>query len=147
MLAADLIANLAVRRNRRGNCSHAVARQKPTDIADTPDIGVAVFLGKPEPLREIGPHLVAVEHLDIMAAAAQFRRCHCRQRRFACARQAREPERKALFHRMVSAAFDNRLLIRWSKLYILISASKAILGNFCEFAMPCFCSNFNRLTM
>ena len=42
------------------------------DVADPPDVDVAILLGKAEPLGEIGADFVAVEDFDAMRALAQF---------------------------------------------------------------------------
>src|SRR3712207_8185848 len=46
--------------------------QEVAHEADPPDILVAVLLGEPESLREVGADDVAVEHLDAQAARAQL---------------------------------------------------------------------------
>ena len=47
-LAADLVANIAVRRDGGGDRYAAAPRDHTRDVADAPDVGVAVFLGEAE---------------------------------------------------------------------------------------------------
>ena len=82
MVAAHLVAHLAIRRNRGGNRNHAVARQQIADVADAPDVDVAIFLGKAEAFGEIGADFVAVEDFDAMSAIAQLSRDEVGKRRF-----------------------------------------------------------------
>ena len=72
MQAAHFVAHVAIRRNRRRDRDHAIARQQIADVADPPDIDVAIFLRKPESLGEIGADFVAIEDFDAMLALAQF---------------------------------------------------------------------------
>ncbi len=100
VIAPHLVAHVAVGRNRRGDRDHAVARQQMADVADAPDVGVAIFLGKPESLGKIGADFVAVEDFDAMRALAQFFGGQIRERRFSRAGQARKPQGKPLIHRL-----------------------------------------------
>ena len=82
MVAAYLIANFAVRRNRRGNRDDTVARQQIADVADAPDVDVAILFGKAEALGKIGANFVAVEDFDAVPAIAQLGRGEVGKRRF-----------------------------------------------------------------
>src|SRR6202049_2166623 len=49
-LRANFVPHLAVGRDRRGDGDAAAARDQPGHVADTPDVGVAVFLRESQSL-------------------------------------------------------------------------------------------------
>src|SRR5258706_16155282 len=49
-LSSDLVAHLAVRRDRRCDGNPPAARHEPGDIADAADVGVSIFFGEPQSL-------------------------------------------------------------------------------------------------
>src|SRR5260370_11109394 len=50
----------------------AVARKQARDISDAADVGIAVLFGKPEAFRQVGAHLIAVEHLGAPASLGEL---------------------------------------------------------------------------
>src|SRR5215469_7310982 len=50
MLAPYLVTDFTIRRDRRRNRDHAVAREQFTDIANPANVGVTVLLGKSQAL-------------------------------------------------------------------------------------------------
>ena len=67
-VGADLVADGPVRRDGRDDHGDVVAGQQLRHEPDPPNVGVAVLAAEAEPLREVGPYDVAVEHLDALAA-------------------------------------------------------------------------------
>src|SRR5207248_6320086 len=92
------IANVAIRGDSRGNHPDSVAAQELGDVADTANIGVAVFFGEAEALAEIRANDVPVENLDVQPALAQDRRKPPRNSRFSGPGQAGEPDGKTASH-------------------------------------------------
>ena len=82
-LAAQLVAHLAIRRNRCRDRDTTAPRDEPRHVADAPDVRVAVFFGEPETLGEMGAHLVAVEQLGVPASTRELGLQRGRNRRFA----------------------------------------------------------------
>ena len=85
--AADATAHLGpsvlVRRDRRSDRDHAVAREQLRDEADAADIDVAILFGESEPGTERLTDLVAVEDLDTQATIAKLGCDTLPDRRFA----------------------------------------------------------------
>src|SRR3990172_7877349 len=50
----DLLADVAIRRDRGGDVGHAMLGEKLAHPADPADVGVAILAGKPQPLAEMG---------------------------------------------------------------------------------------------
>src|SRR5580698_9060948 len=69
-------------------------------VPDPADGGVAIFLGKPESLGQVGADFVTVEDFDAMRALAQFFGGQIRERGFSRPGQACKPQGKPLIHRL-----------------------------------------------
>src|SRR6266850_725861 len=95
-LLADLVADLAIGRDRGRDRRDAVAREHVGDVSDATDVRVAVFLGEAEALREVLAHFVAVEDLDATSLRLQDRREVRRERALARTGESREPEDETL---------------------------------------------------
>jgi hypothetical protein len=70
----------------------AVPCHQVGDVADALDVRVAIFTREPQPLRQVRPHHVAVEHLDPLAEAPQPRRQRLCHRALPRPRQPGEPQ-------------------------------------------------------
>ena len=61
----DLVARGGVGRDGRDQRRHAVPGEQARDEADPAHVGVPVVTAEAEPARQVLPHLVAVEDLDV----------------------------------------------------------------------------------
>ena len=101
MRAPHLIPDLPVGRDRGCNGNDAVPLEQVGDKADPPDILIAVLLREPQALREVCPHHVSIQDLELVAAIAELLGQIVRDRRLARTGQPRKPEREALMHQFV----------------------------------------------
>src|SRR2546425_8572913 len=97
-LAPQLVAHLAIRRDRGRDGYAAAACDQPCHVADAPDVRVAVFFGEAETLGEMRADLVAVEQLGVAPAMSQLGLQRGRDGRFARAREPGEPHDETLAH-------------------------------------------------
>src|SRR5260370_37333139 len=90
--AAHFIADGAVRGNGGGDHDHAVAGEQLRDVADAPDVGVAVLAREAQALGEILAYLVSVEQLDPNPLPGELAAYRCPERRLPCSRETGEPQ-------------------------------------------------------
>ena len=92
---ARLVARSPVGRDRGDERDHAVAREQVGHEGDAAHVHVAVLAREAEAGAEVLAHVVAVQHLDPVAAVAQLAGGEPADRRLARARQAGQPEADA----------------------------------------------------
>ena len=94
-VAACLVADLAIRRDRGNDGDAPAAADQFGDVRDAADIGVAIFLGKTEAFAEVFADIVSVEDLDVPLAFAQRLLQRVGKRALARAGEASKPDREA----------------------------------------------------
>src|SRR5574341_211662 len=88
----------AVGGNRCSNRGHAVSREKLADERDPFDIGIPICPAEAQPLAQMPPHHIPVEHLDIQTAVTQGLLNQPGDGGLARRRKPRKPHRKSDAH-------------------------------------------------
>src|SRR5882762_7853599 len=106
----DLVAHLAVWRDRSGDGNAPVSRHEPRDVADAADVGVAILLGEPQSIGQVGADVITVEHLDVATPPRNLLFQRVRDRRLSRTGQACEPDDETLGHASAPKSPQRRLI-------------------------------------
>ncbi len=104
---AGFVASFAIGADHRAEDRAAVLGDQASDVAHATDVRISIFLAEAEPLRQVGPDLVAVEHRGVATVLGQAFGQGVSDGALARSGKAGEPDRQPLVElRRVGLAKD-----------------------------------------